>query len=324
MRVSVVIPTYNRVHLLRRTLPAILDQEFPAEHFEVIVVVDASTDGTLEYLQSLHFPRPRTLVHERNRGLAAARQTGLTAAEGELVLFLDDDMVADRRLVAEHVAAHNGATTVVACGALFLHPNSPESTAADCFNAELGAFYLEHKKHPTLVWDGTWVFGNASAPRSILIAAGGFDEQFRMYEDLELGLRLEALGVGQRYEPTAVAYQIYEKTARELLLDAWEFGKADVLLVRKHREYRHRSAIARLVQASAWRRVLWQLVTRSPISPDLALAVPYWLTERCRAIPICRRAALRLLCLRRAVAWGRAVIDDMPDRSWKALVAQFQ
>jgi GT2 family glycosyltransferase len=325
MRISVVIPTYNRVHLLRRTLPAILDQEFPAEDFEVFVVVDSSTDGTLEYLQSLYSPRLRTLVHDRNRGLAAARQTGLTAANGELVLFLDDDMVAERRLVAEHVAAHRDDTATVACGAVFLHPDSPDSAAADCFNAELGAFYLEHKKHPALAWDGTWVFMNSSAPRLILIQAGGFDERFReQREDLDLGLRLEALGVGQRFVPTAVGHQLYEKTAGDVVLDARHFAKGDLLLVQKHPEYRQRSAIARLVRGPLWRRGLRQIVMRSPISPDLLLFVPFWLAERCHAIPIFRRVALRLLRLRKAVAWARAVLDQTPGRSWKTLVTQFR
>lgn len=323
-RITVVVPTYDRVHMLRRTLPALLDQTFPSENCEIIVVVDASKDTTVEYLNSLRVPHLRSIVHDRNRGLAAARQTGLMAAQGELVLFLDDDMVADRRLIEEHVAAHRVAGPAVVFGAMFLHPDSPESVATDSFNAELGAFYLQHKKDPNLPWDGSWLFGNASAPRRMLLQAGGFDEQFRMHEDLELGIRLEALGLGQRYAPTAIAYEIYEKYANDVLRDAARFAESDVLIVRKHPEYRHRSSIVRLVRTSRWRRMMWQTLTRSPVSPDPLLAVPYWFANRCRGIPLCRRAALRLFCLRRAVRWGRAVLDCMPARSWKALLALFE
>src|SRR3954468_6581460 len=204
VRVSVVVSTYNRVRFSRRSIPSLLEQTFPSDDSEIIVVVDASTDETLQYLQSLHAPHLRVLIHDRNRGLAAARQTGLKAAQGELVLFLDDDMVVNRELIAAHVAAHDGKVPGVVFGAVFLHPDSPDSAAADCFNAELGAFYIKHKENPNLAWDGTWVFMNSSAPRSLLLQGGGFDERFRQQrEDLDVGLRLERLGAEQRYAPAA-------------------------------------------------------------------------------------------------------------------------
>src|ERR1035441_8611678 len=105
MQISVIIATYNRCKLLSRTLPALWSQLFPSDEYEVIVVVDGSTDGTVEYLRT-HSDHPNLRVIEQpNRGQAAAINAGLKASRGELVLFLDDDILVGPTLVAEHARA---------------------------------------------------------------------------------------------------------------------------------------------------------------------------------------------------------------------------
>jgi glycosyltransferase involved in cell wall biosynthesis len=87
--VSVVIPTYNRLKSLPRALESVLRQTF--DDIEVIVVDDCSTDGTWDYLQSVHDPRLQIIRHETNKGGSAARNTGIAAASAELVAFQDSD-----------------------------------------------------------------------------------------------------------------------------------------------------------------------------------------------------------------------------------------
>ena len=87
--VSVVIPTYNRAPQLGRALRSVLSQTF--QDWEVIVVDDASKDNSEEVVNSFHDPRIRYLRHETNQGGSAARNTGIRAATGEYVGFLDSD-----------------------------------------------------------------------------------------------------------------------------------------------------------------------------------------------------------------------------------------
>jgi hypothetical protein len=87
--VSIVIPTHNRWHLLRRTLAGALAQQ--GVDYEVIVVDDGSSDGTSDRLAVLDEPRLRTFRHEVGRGVAHARNRGLAEARGDWVAFLDDD-----------------------------------------------------------------------------------------------------------------------------------------------------------------------------------------------------------------------------------------
>ena len=93
IKLSVVIPTFNRQRVLERTLPSLLAQDFPPENYEIIVVVDGSTDGTAQMLRELKPMCAFRVLDSPHRGPGAARNLGIRAAVGELVLFLDDDLV---------------------------------------------------------------------------------------------------------------------------------------------------------------------------------------------------------------------------------------
>jgi glycosyltransferase involved in cell wall biosynthesis len=87
--VSVVIPAYKQAAFVGEAIQSVLDQSYP--HFEVIVVNDASPDHTSEVVRQFADPRVKLIVHEENRGLPAARNTGMKAANGELIALLDSD-----------------------------------------------------------------------------------------------------------------------------------------------------------------------------------------------------------------------------------------
>lgn len=87
--VSVIIPTYNRVHLISRAIRSVLDQSY--QDFEIIVVDDDSTDNIEEVVKSFKDKRIKFVKHEKNKGGGAARNTGIRVAQGELIAFLDSD-----------------------------------------------------------------------------------------------------------------------------------------------------------------------------------------------------------------------------------------
>jgi len=87
--VSIIIPTYNRAHLVGRAIRSVLNQTY--QDFEIIVVDDASIDNTEEVVKSFEDNRIRYIRHEKNKGAAAARNTGIKAARGEFIAFQDSD-----------------------------------------------------------------------------------------------------------------------------------------------------------------------------------------------------------------------------------------
>src|SRR5215813_8372071 len=112
VELSVVIPTYNRAESLRRCLLALGQQTQSAADFEVIVVVDGSSDGTCAMLERLSTPYQLVVIEQQpNQGAAVARNRGAERASGKYCLFLDDDIVAGPALIAEHLAGQRRSTT---------------------------------------------------------------------------------------------------------------------------------------------------------------------------------------------------------------------
>ncbi len=315
MDISVIIPTFNRRETVRRTVEALAAQTFSADRYELIVVVDGSTDGTAAMLHTLRPACRFRIIEQENRGLAGARNSGYRAAETDLVLFLDDDMLCAPGLIAAHVAAHRAEDRIVAFGAIYLSPDNKPGLAAECFNREIGAFYLQQRRSTGAAWqDIECVFGNTSLSRKALVEAHGFDEAFRMREDMELGVRLCRAGLKARYIEGAVAYQYYAKSAADLIRDAEAFAAADVMFARKHPDAPMQGQLHRFAMEPSWKRKVLGIAALSPLVADCVLAPVCLLGERFFNVPLLRNAGVRALQLRRRIHWFNKVMDiGMPD-----------
>ena len=228
--VSVVIPTYNRVSQLGRTLGALAAQDGTGGPVEVVVVSDGSTDGTDEYLASADVPLPVVGITQHNAGPAAARNRGVERATGELVLFIDDDVVPAPDLVAAHVRRHEAAgDDVVVIGPM----RTPgEHDISPWVRWEQDMLYKQYDAMERGDWEPTarqFYTGNASILRRHLDAAGGFDTEFRRAEDVELAYRLADRGLRFVYAPDAVVLHYAERSFGAWLDVASSYGRNDVI-----------------------------------------------------------------------------------------------
>ena len=247
-RFSVVIPTYQRRDVAVENVAALGRQTFPGP-FEVIVVVDGSTDGTAGAVAALETRFPLTVVEQENLGLGSARNRGASEAAGELLLFLDDDMEAAPGLLAEHDRSHREGADVV-LGHVPLHPESPRNflTAAVGEWADTRGRKLSAPDAALALHD--LICGQMSIRRDLFMRLGGFDTAFNRggafgNEDLDLGRRLVAHGLRVVFDVDAVSYQRYVVSPRRYLQQWREAGRADVLLARKHPEEIETIAAAR-------------------------------------------------------------------------------
>jgi GT2 family glycosyltransferase len=233
---SVIVPTYNRRRLLQRTLPPLLAQAGREGGTEVVVVVDGSSDGTLEWLRRCEGEALLRVVSQANRGLAAARNRGTLAARSEVVLFLDDDMLLRDGSILAHQKAHEEAGEQVVFGGLGLASGPRRSFLKEGIEI-WGGEVQERLSAPgyTFRFDDCH-FGHASMTRNLHQSCGGFDETFVRYgnEDYDLGWRLIQSGARLGYLPDAVAYQYYDKTLYRWLKDCEWVGMADTDLAEKH------------------------------------------------------------------------------------------
>ena len=92
VKLSVIIPTYNRKESLLRTLAALEKQTLPVDRFEVIVISDGSTDGTSDAISSTSFSFEVGFFEQQNSGPSVARNFGAQKANNEVIVFLDDDI----------------------------------------------------------------------------------------------------------------------------------------------------------------------------------------------------------------------------------------
>jgi glycosyltransferase involved in cell wall biosynthesis len=204
--VSLVIATYNHARFLGEALDSAVAQTL--EGVEVVVVDDGSTDDT-EAVLARYGGRLR-VIRQPNRGLAAARNTGLAAARGTYVSFLDADDVLMPTKLAEQAAILDRAPTVgwTYCDVLIeTTATGAEMRASERFG--YGVRVLEGWLFPELIHGN---FIPAIAPlvrRTVLDAAGGFDERLTALEDWDLWLRLSLIAE-VRYSPAVlVRYRVH-------------------------------------------------------------------------------------------------------------------
>lgn len=229
--VSVIIPTYNRIQRLKQVLAGLERQHYPLDAVEVIVVADGCSDGTTEYLYTLATALRLLVIACENRGAAAARNRGLRQASGELVVFLDDDVVPTPHLLAEHVYRHRSSTEELVVLGPLLTP--PDATLSPQVAWEQAMLMKQYEAMLAGHWQPTprqFYTGNASVARRHLLAAGGFDESFRRAEDVELAYRLVRQDLRFVLHPAAIGYHYAERSFRTWMDIPYAYGRSDVIL----------------------------------------------------------------------------------------------
>jgi GT2 family glycosyltransferase/peptidoglycan/xylan/chitin deacetylase (PgdA/CDA1 family) len=266
-QLSVIIATYNRSAPLRACLQALARQTLPASEFEVVVVVDGSTDATEAMLGSLEVPYPLRVIPQPNRGQAAAANRGLDESTGRWCLFLDDDIHAEPGLLAAHLAAQRTHDGVVGLGAIRLVLPSDPDWFAVCYAEEWNGHYVRLEQHGQPSWFDAYG-GNLCASRAVLVELGGFATDLAAAYDVELAYRLRERGMRLVYVPEAVASQHETKRGGQLASDFQKRGAVAIELYR-----RHPAMLAGPLGSFRGRDPRWNLLRRAMLALDLPPAL---------------------------------------------------
>jgi GT2 family glycosyltransferase len=208
---SVVIPNWNGAHHLPVCLEALRRQTYP--RLEVLLVDNGSTDGSLE-LVARDYPEVRVLALGENLGLTGGNNAGFRAAEGAVLVSLNNDTEADAAFVEALVGAlldHPEAGMAAAKMLLFDRRDVIHS-AGDGYGVDGIPFNRGVWEHDQGQYDEPgWIFGGCGGAvayrRALLDQVGLFDESFFMYcEDVDLNWRAQLAGWGCWYTPAAVVY----------------------------------------------------------------------------------------------------------------------
>lgn len=228
-KVSIVIASYNADRTLNTCLASLENLNY--FDYEIILVDDGSTDTTPQIAS--HHPRVHYIRYEKNRGLSAARNTGIAAAQGEIIAFTDADCRADEDwlyylvgdLLNSEFTAMGGPNLLppedsAVAAAVMVSPGGPAHVMLDDRQAEHipgcnMAFY-------------TWA----------LAEIGGFDPLFtKAGDDVDVCWRLQQAGGKIGFCPAAFVWHYRRATAGAYLKQQRGYGEAEAMLVRKHPEY---------------------------------------------------------------------------------------
>lgn len=236
-QLSVVIPTYQRKALVVAAVRA-LGRQVDAPPFEIIVVVDGSSDGTATALRALDSSIELTVIEQRNSGAAAARNAGARIARGQTLVFLDDDMMADVGMLAEHQRSHEEGADVV-LGHFPLHEGSPVNLLSRNVAAWTDGRLRRLSQPDATLTMHDLLTGQLSVSRGAFADVGGFDQSFTRGglfggEDLDFGVRLLAAGRRIDFNAAAISSQHYVVDPADYLRQWRGAGRSDVELMRKH------------------------------------------------------------------------------------------
>lgn len=251
VQLSVVIPTRNRLSALKQCFAALEAQTLPRTQWEVVVVDDGSTDGTVDYLASCAAAGTCRYTALEQGGPARARNAGMRLAHGRLVLFIGDDIYPTPGFLAAHLAVHD-ASADDAVAVLGRTEWLPTLHVTPLMQYEgLGQFDYHE------IADGTcdaaalpfrfFYTSNVSVSRAFLDRHGlRFDEDFRhaMGEDGEFAYRAAHRGLRLRYEPAALAYHDHPTTFTASRARFRLKGEVTILQARKHPEWADLSFLA--------------------------------------------------------------------------------
>lgn len=269
---TVVVPTYQRRASVIEVLRCLEQQTLDPSQFEVVVSIDGSDDGTEEATAALKLPFRLQTLWQPNRGAGPARNAGIRAARGDVVVMLDDDMRPRPQCLEAHLRAHgDGGTKVVLGEARFRR--SQQATPLAAYMADKFDAHLQRLSEPGHAFVTRDFYGaNFSAPRDLLLRAGLFDESFRGYgnEDLEIAVRLRALGADVVFSSEAAADQTYDKTFATLAAETVAKGRSAVAFAEKHPEVAGELQLAHFGTGSwRWRWARNALLGATRVLPSL-------------------------------------------------------
>ena len=179
--VSVIVPVRDGGDTIAACLDAILATDYPADRREIIVVDNGSSDGTAALIQS----RPVGYLHERQRGVSHARNSGIAASSGEILAFVDADCLVEPQWLTELVRPFEDPEVGAVAGDLqHVTPATAAERAAARLLGNWQRFaFTSNPAYP--------ITANAAYRRDVIDRIGGFDPQMIRAQDVELGLRFQ-------------------------------------------------------------------------------------------------------------------------------------
>jgi cellulose synthase/poly-beta-1,6-N-acetylglucosamine synthase-like glycosyltransferase len=230
--VSIVIPMYNEEKTVGECIEAILNQSYPSEQYEIIVVSDGCNDNSEEIVRNIMKSANKfyiKMVRQENQGAAAARNFGAKSSRGAIVLFIDADCIADFRWIEEMIKPLSKNNVAGVQGA---YKTKQKEIVAKLSQIEFEERFKKLQQTEYVDFVGSF---SAAYKREVFEKFNGFNTKFVMNEDVDLAYRISSDGYKLYFNPGAVVYHLHpESLSKYIRLKFWR-GFWRTILYRKFR-----------------------------------------------------------------------------------------
>ena len=276
--VDIVVPCYNVDHIIAQCIDSLLQQSYDKNTIAIYLVNDGSTDTTEEILDSFaHHKQVHIILLESNSGLSTARNAGIKAGKGEVIFFLDSDMVVKQNWIESHilVLSEKGIVGVIGDSKL------PKSEAAN----SLDKYFYDKRRGARSVGEGEkidftyFLLNNTSIKRSVFEIIDFFDETITSYggEDTDLAIRLwEAYPNGLCFSSKAVSEHYHKRELYEFCQSMYQYGKTNFqILLKRYPQYKNNLGGQYINSISGY--VIFNPITRFAVNILGLMIENYWL-----------------------------------------------
>lgn len=223
LTVSVIIPVYNRAHLIGPVIEALLEQNY--KPLEIIIVDDGSMDNTREVVKSY----PVKYIYQENRGPASARNRGFRKSKGDIIAFIDSDCIAKKDWLENLIKGFDSPEVGAVAGSYDIA--NPQSVLSRLIHEEIKWRHLGFKKYIR-------AFGsyNVVIRREVFEKVGGFDETYRTAsgEDNDLSYRILKAGYKIRFMPNALVAHYHTENLFKYLREQYRHAFWRMKLYKDH------------------------------------------------------------------------------------------
>lgn len=277
MKLSVVIPAFNRWEVLSQALEALFEQAVPG--MEVLVVDDGSTLAPPEQIQVWSEAGKIRYLRQENKGPAAARNLGIREAKGELILFLGHDILLEPEALARHLEGHllHPEPSVAVLGKVEWKP--PVTPFMQWLHRSGVEFAFERLRAGWVDFRSCYTC-NISFKTALLREQGGFDERLPYgFEDTEIGYRLSKAGIRILYDPLIRALHDHPMDLAYSLARFHRIAPSAMVLVQTHPELADEVFHYAMKPSLTARFLLLMASAFAPIWPKAQRAVWRWRTR---------------------------------------------
>lgn len=228
-KVTVIIPVFNREHLIERSIKSVLNQSY--RNLELFIIDDASTDNSFNKISQIKDDRLKYLRNDRNYGPSKSRNRGIELSSGELIAFHDsDDEWHLHKLEKQINALRNSPDDIAAvyCGMEFIDYKTGKKIGEDLNNADFKRTFTEgtHFLCPANV--------TVLIKKNILEEVGYFDERLFAQEDIEIAIRVSKK---YRYGYVNEALVKVTRNHHQLMANTKNYVLAEEIIYNKHKDY---------------------------------------------------------------------------------------